>query len=79
MSTLTGVASFMKNYLGAMVVAALAVCLFASCANQSSPTTAAADPNRSSYDRNQLSNTGRHDSASQVQAIDPAVSVNNGR
>ena len=68
----------MNNYLGAILLAGC-FCLLAACANQSSTTTAGADPSRNSYDRNQLNNTGRHDSASQVQAIDPAVSVNNGR
>jgi hypothetical protein len=45
------------------------------CAQQPQTQTTANDPGTSTYNRNQLMNTGRQDAAGQVEAIDPAVTV----
>lgn len=72
MSILSEVSCFMKTN----VLLGLIFCAgFLGCAQQPQTQTTSNDPSRASYNRDQLMNTGRHDSAGQVQAIDPSVTV----
>jgi len=60
-----------------VLLAFVSCACLAGCAQQpqTQSSTTSTDPSRATYNRDQLSNTGRHDTASQVQAIDPSVTV----
>lgn len=62
-----------------MFVPALAATFtLAGCAEQQTTTTAA-NPTDRTYTSNDLDRSGRHDTASAAQAIDPDVRVSGGR
>ena len=62
-----------------VVVSAVGVALtLASCANQSANVSSADAANRT-YTSNDLNNTGRHDTASAIEAADPSVRISGGR
>ena len=68
----------MKHYFLALLMTG-SIGLFAGCATQNSTAANDADPSRRTYTQKQLNNTGRQETARQVEAVDPAVSVSNGR
>jgi hypothetical protein len=58
-----------------VLLALISVCILGCAQQPQTQTTAAADPSKRTYTNDQLMNTGRHDAAGQVQAIDPSVTV----
>jgi len=66
-------------FLVAMFVSAIgAAFTFAGCAEQQT-TTAAANPTDRTYTSSDLERSGRHDTATAAQAVDPDVRVSGGR
>jgi hypothetical protein len=68
----------MKYRLLVAVSAAGIGLTLASCADQSAAVSSA-DPANRTYTGNDLNNTGRHDTASAIQAADPSVRISGGR
>ena len=68
----------MKSVLLVAAGAMGAAVMLADCANQSS-ANASANPTDRTYTSSDLNNTGRHDTAGAIQAIDPSAHVSGGR